>query len=91
MAGIFRSGQLVQLVDWYGLNAELRNVPYVWSAQDMSDTPLPERTIGILKPGDVAIIVAVGATDGRTIYVLGPNGGGWISGGLLDIVKEPDV
>lgn len=80
VAGIFRIGQLVKLVSWHTTIADLYNISCIQVDSE-------QKTTGNLKPGDVALVVAVLSTDARAIYIIGPNGAGWISGGLLNIVN----
>jgi len=79
VAGIFAPGQLVKLVHWHAADCELNNIPgQVTNSQ--------VRVIGRLRHKDIAIIVALERADGRNLYVLGPDGGGWIPGGVIQAV-----
>jgi len=36
----------------------------------------------------VAMVIAVPKRDGSSVYVLGPNGGGWTFGAMLKVVED---
>lgn len=78
MPGIFRPGQLVgpnELIDPRG-SLPLHSVP--GGADDV-------RTIGRLTTKDVALVIGV-TTGCASVYVVGPNGGGWTFGAMLKLV-----
>jgi len=78
VSGIFLPGQMVKLVEWQSGAHELVNVPG-------ARLGIEPRVIGWLKPGAVAIVVALERADGRNLYVLGSTGGGWIPGGSVTV------
>jgi hypothetical protein len=84
VSGIFRAGQLVTPEDWVDPALELYNEPDVLAASWSTLAYV----LGTLEPGDVAMVIAVPKRDGSSVYVLGPNGGGWTFGAMLKVVED---
>lgn len=78
---IFKPGQLVRFNEDYGDGASLYNVPGGFDKNALATSMILRR--------DVAVVIAVGRSDGSQVYVLGPHGGGWTFGAFLKILKEP--
>lgn len=83
MSGVFRAGQLVKLVDWLDEPQGLYSLP--GGARPYPGTVLP-RQISRLEKGNVALVIAIERSDGGSVYVLGPHGGGWAFGAFLEVV-----
>jgi hypothetical protein len=85
MSGIFRAGQLVTPVKWTEEGCDLFNAP--GGARPLTGNVLP-RIIGRLEKHDVGLVVAIERSDGGSVYVIGPRGGGWAFGAFLVVVKD---
>jgi len=83
MSGIFKAGQLVKPVSWLDEPIDLFSVP--GGARPMAGDVLPRR-ISRLETREVALVIAIERSDGGSVYVLGPHGGGWAFGAFLEVV-----
>ena len=83
MSGIFRAGQLVKPVGWVEEDLDLFSVP--GGARPLAGRQLP-RIISHLGKRDIALVIAIERSDGGSVYVLGPKGGGWAFGAFLEVV-----
>jgi len=83
MSGVFKAGQLVKPVEWLDENVDLYSVP--GGARPIAGKILP-RVISKLESRDVALVIALERSDGGSVYVLGPHGGGWAFGAFLEVV-----
>lgn len=83
MSGVFKAGQLVKLVDWLDEPIDLFNAP--GGARPIVGQVLP-RIISKLGKRDIALVIAIERSDGGSVYVLGPHGGGWAFGAFLEVV-----
>jgi hypothetical protein len=81
----FRVGQLVTTSDRLAAEWEIVELFNVPGGVTVSDDV---RVIGYLQHKDVALVVAVNRSDGTSVYVAGPHGGGWTASGMLRIVSE---
>jgi hypothetical protein len=59
---------------------------------DLFDQPFDvlfpnEDPVSFLTSKDTAVIVSLSSADGRCVYIMGPNGGGWTFGALFKRVK----
>ena len=86
MSGIFRAGQLVSPVEFEEEGIDLYSLP--GGAKAFRGTE-DLRVIGRLEKKDLALVVATERTDGGSVYVVGPHGGGWAFGAFLTIVRQP--
>ena len=76
MSGIFKPGQLVTPIDWC-------SVPIDLCSESNPRASASSRIIGKLMPGGVALIIALGRSDGTTVYLWGSNGRGWAESAFL--------
>lgn len=54
--------------------------------------PLKEaKPLSHLTNSDTAVIISLSNYDGRSVYVIGPHGGGWTFGGYLKKVEHDDT
>lgn len=80
MGSALKPGHLVRFNEDYGEGTLLYNVPGGVGTNVLA--------IGRLRAHDVAVVIAVGRSDGSQVYVLGPRGGGWTEGALLRILQQ---
>jgi hypothetical protein len=83
MSGVFKAGQLVKPCDWLDEDVDLFSIP--GGARPIMGTTLP-RIISRLVKHDIALVIATERSDGGSVYVLGPNGGGWAFGAFIEVV-----
>lgn len=83
MSGVFKAGQLVSPVQWTEEGCDLFSVP--GGARPIAGTVLP-RIIGRLEKRDIGLVIAIERSDGGSVYVIGPHGGGWAFGAFLVVV-----
>lgn len=81
MSRIFKSGQLVTLIDWC-------NTPVELCSESNPRANINSRVIGRLSPHGVAIIIFVGRSDSSSVYLLGSDGGGWAESAFLKAITN---
>jgi len=79
MSGSFKPGQLVAPISWC-------TVPIDLCSESNPRSSIKSRVIGRLMPGGVALIIALGRSDGSSVYLWGSNGGGWAESAFLRVV-----
>jgi hypothetical protein len=83
MSGVFKAGQLVKPVEWLDEDVDLYSIP--GGARPIAGKILP-RVISRLGKRDVALVIALERADGGSVYLLGPNGGGWAFGAFIEVI-----